>query len=132
MRRNGSLLKEYTVRVGYTHLTGDLKLVADQIGEWAQLQNPIVRLWFFGSRARRMHLPDSDLDVACEIESLPSNDANETFRALRESWTAELSEATGLEIHFESIALEQIQSAVTDHGVLIYERVAAPACRWLA
>jgi predicted nucleotidyltransferase len=132
MRSNGLPLKDYTVRVVNTHLTGDLKLVADQIGEWARLQTPIVRLWLFGSRARQTHSPDTDLDVAFEIESLPTNDARDAFDILCESWTAELSDATGLEIHFESIDLEQTQTAVADHGVLIYEQAAVPAGRWLA
>jgi len=131
MRRDGWLLKEYTVLVGNTHLTGDLKLVADQVGEWAQLQEPIVRLWFFGSRTRGTHSTESDLDIAFEIEAPPSIEARESFQVLRESWTAELSEATGLEIHFEPIAVEQIQNAVTDHGVLVYERIGSPPCRWL-
>jgi predicted nucleotidyltransferase len=120
------------VHMGNAHLHGDLKLVAHQVGEWAQLQGKIVRLWFFGSRARLAHSPDSDLDIAFEIESLPTIEAQEGFQVLRELWTTELSEATGLDIHFEPIAVEQIQAAVTDHGVLIYERAAAPPCRWLA
>jgi predicted nucleotidyltransferase len=132
MREDGSLAMYYTVLVGNMHLTGDLKLIADQVGEWAQLQEPIVRLWFLGSRARQTHSPDNDLDIAFEIESLPSTEAKESFQVLHDLWTAELSEATGLEIHFEPIAVEQIQAAVTDHGVLIYERVAAAPCRWLA
>jgi predicted nucleotidyltransferase len=115
--------------MGNSHLTGDLKLVADQVGRWAQSQQPIVRLWFFGSRARQDQSPRSDLDIAFEIESLPSIAAQENFRILRESWASELSEATGLEIHFEPIAVEQIQNAVTDHGVLVYERIAAQPCR---
>lgn len=126
MRSNGLLAKDYTVLVVNTHLTGDFKLVADQISEWARLQTPIIRLWLLGNRARRTQSPDGDLDVAFEIESLPTNDAKDAFVIVRESWTNELSEATGLEIHFESIELEQIQTAVTDHGVLIYEHVAAP------
>ena len=114
------------MHVVHTHLTGDFKLVADQISEWARLQTPIIRLWLLGNRARRTHSPDSDLDVAFETESLPTSDAKEALDILRASWTTELSEATGLEIHFESIDLEQVQTAVTDHGVLIYEHVAAP------
>lgn len=132
MRSNGLLLKDYTALVVNTHLTGDLKLVADQIGQWARLQTPIIRLWLLGSRAGRTHSQDSDLDVAFEIRSPPTDEARDAFDLMRESWTAELSDATGLEIHFEAIDLEQNQTAVTDHGVLIYERVDAPAGRWLA
>ena len=58
MRSNGLLAKDYTVLVVNTHLTGDFKLVADQISEWARLQTPIIRLWLLGNRARRTHSPD--------------------------------------------------------------------------
>ena len=110
MRSNGLLLKDYTVLVVNTHLTGDLKLVADQIGEWARLQTPIVRLWLFGGRARRTQSPDRALDVAIEVESLPTNDARDAFDILRESWTTELSAATGLEIHFERAQITVVHS----------------------
>jgi predicted nucleotidyltransferase len=123
---------DYTGRMRNSHLTGDLKLVAEQVGEWAQRQDSIVRLWLLGSHARPADAPVSDLDIAYEVDAPGPGAADDGSAGLRGRWIAELSDATGLDTRFDSIAAERIQSAVTDHGVLIYERVGAPPCRWLA
>jgi hypothetical protein len=106
-----------------THLTGDLKRIAEEVGAWAQGQPAIVSLWLFGSRERR---DSADLDIAFAIDALPSVAARDAFEAMRATWTSDLSQAIGLEVHFEPIATDRIQEAVSDHGVLVYARAGLP------
>jgi len=113
-------------------LTGELKLIADEIGGWAKQRESIVRLWLFGSHAKSTHSPESNLDIAFEFDALQPLEAGDQFQARRTEWAAELSRAIGLEVQFEPIAAAMIQDAVTDHGILIFEREGAPPCRWLA
>jgi len=50
----------------------------------------------------------------------------------REAWATSVSNAVGLDVHFEPIALDSVQDAVTDHGIMIYERAGSAPCPWLS
>jgi Predicted nucleotidyltransferases len=126
------VLQAYTHAMRNAHLTGDLGLIAGEIGEWARRRESIVRLWLYGSRVRSTHSPESDLDIAFELDALPAVTTTQPSHAELTDWTADLSSTVGLEVHLESIAAASTQDAVTDHGVLIYEREGAQPCRWLA
>ena len=115
-----------------SHLTGDLKLIAEQVGAWASNQPNVVRLWFFGSHARSARSAESDLDIAFEVDASPPTADDDAFQLERGVWTTEVSNAIGLDVQFEPIAVATIQDAVTDHGILIYERQGSPPCEWLA
>jgi predicted nucleotidyltransferase len=96
------------------------------LGIWAQQRPGIRRLWIFGSRARGTHRPDSDLDIAFEIDRLPTDQAAEEFQTqVRPSWMAELSALFGLKVHLEPMVGDatNVASYVRDSGELAYDRV---------
>ena len=50
------------------------------VAEWAATQPLVLRAWLFGSRVRGEERPDSDIDVAIEVQALPTDsDAYTTF-----------------------------------------------------
>ena len=104
-----------------SHLTGDLKLIAEQVGIWAAGQPQLVRLWFFGNHSSSRPA-QSGQRPRWLSRSLQSDCG---------AWKAEVSSAIGLDVRFEPIAVDVIQDAVTDHGILVYERQDSPPCRWL-
>jgi predicted nucleotidyltransferase len=115
-----------------SHLTGDLKLIAAQVSAWAAGQPGLVRLWLFGSRARSVQAQGNDLDIAFEVDAMPLTEGRGRFELERSAWTTDVSNAVGLDVHFEPIALDTVQDAVTDHGIMIYERAGSAPCPWLA
>jgi hypothetical protein len=116
-----------------SHLTGDLKLIAEQVSIWAAGQPQLVRLWFFGNHSSRpAQTMESDLDIAFETDAMPPAAALDALQSDCGAWKAEVSSAIGLDVRFEPIAVDVIQDAVTDHGILVYERQDSPPCRWLA
>lgn len=46
----------------------DLSAACDLLAEWARATPLVKRAWVFGSRARSEHRPDSDLDIALELD----------------------------------------------------------------
>jgi predicted nucleotidyltransferase len=108
----------------------DLTPIAQHTSQWAENHVLIRRLWIYGSRAKGTNRPDSDLDVAFELDPLPYGTARDQFHDEKARWKAELSGALGLEVHLEPIL--QAQLSVREHGVLIYERSGAPPCKVLA
>ena len=68
--------------------------------DWASSKPFIVRLWVFGSRARGTHRPDSDLDVAVQVESRRRHESAYTlFVCEHQSWQADLQSQFTVKIH---------------------------------
>jgi len=53
-------------------------IVADSIARWAAENPEVRRVWVFGSRAKGTHGPNSEIDIAVELE--PVGDSEETLR----------------------------------------------------
>ncbi len=95
------------------------------LGAWARQRPGICRLWIFGSRARGTHRPNSDLDIAFEIDRLQSDAAAEEFQTqVRPAWVSDLSALFGLKVHLEPMVGEATNVAgyVRNSGELAYER----------
>ena len=116
------------------HVSMDPQIEAmrPDIAAWAEKQPGLRRLWIFGSRAQGTHRPDSDLDVAFEIDRLPDGAPSMDFlEHTRPRWCAELSQLSGLLVHLEpSIGdASDVAEYVAHSGVLVYERDEKGVCR---
>lgn len=103
----------------------DLEYLAELVRAWAAGRPSIVRLWFYGSRVRGTHRPDSDLDVAHLIDRLPIGQPAEVFEAVQRVWQAELSALLDVRVHLLSCHTGKVDSAVRAEGLLVYDRHAA-------
>lgn len=101
--------------------------VADSIARWAEATPKVRRVWVFGSRAKGTHQPDSDIDIAVELE--PVADSEETItRWIANSalWRSQLQsrivERVDLEWFDPDGSTPTIAAGLNEAKVLIYER----------
>ena len=119
--------------------------------EWAASKPFVQRMWVIGSRARGDHRPDSDLDVAIEIEPIRPGDATAlaSFAYRHQEWMQEIQphllhrlhlchynpdfaetfETTLCDLDGNERQIRQVsivQSALRD-GILIYDAAQAQA-----
>ena len=101
--------------------------VVDSIARWAAENPEVRRVWVFGSRAKDTHRPDSDIDVAVELE--PVADSEETLTrwiAHAEVWNAQLQNLIAPQVDLEWFdpdgSTPSIEAGLNDSKVLVYER----------
>jgi len=118
--------------------------------KWAASRPFVIRMWILGSRARGDSSPDSDLDVAIEIEPIRPSDANaySSYCARHQGWHAEIQPYLSLRLHLchynpnipetfeipvprEDGTVEKIQQVsivqeVERDGILIYDAARTP------
>lgn len=79
----------------------------DLLQGWAQTQPLIKEMVIFGSRVKGAYKPDSDLDIAIELDVAEcrgygdDGDSAATWMLVASDWAEELSSLLGLEIHLE-------------------------------
>lgn len=96
---------------------------------WAEANQFVTRIWFFGSRVRGDHRPDSDLDVAVEHQAGPG-DASVLATAIAgpEEWLSELQPQVEVRLDLQSYLGDDtptIREALRVSSVLVFERTAA-------
>lgn len=90
--------------------------------EWAARHSEIRKVWFFGSRARGTHRPDSDIDLGIEVEGETMGERDATW-AFAE-WREELRLSHEVDQHLydpEDVTSDYVGPGVRRDGVLIYE-----------
>jgi len=100
-------------------LDPDMAHDAALLTRWAMVTPEVARIWFFGSRVRGTHEPDSDLDVAVE------QDGSEYSGVNQEAWRELLSPLTRLPLDlwtYRPGADTRLDGAIAANGLLIYER----------
>jgi len=101
-----------------------------KLSAWASGQPLVNRLWVFGSRARDNYRPDSDLDIAIELDMSAAYGADEsggfaTWALESSEWQHQLEELTGLRVdlqYYHGISTPTIQSGLQQSSVLIYAK----------
>jgi predicted nucleotidyltransferase len=101
--------------------------VRSAIKDWAQATPRVRRVWVIGSRAKGSERPDSDLDIAIEIE--PVVDSEETlsrWMVKADEWAAQLQKVVGPKVDLAWFdpdgSTPKIQKALDDGAILIYDR----------
>ena len=96
--------------------------------DWAQSNECIRQVWIFGSRARGEGRPDSDIDVAVEIDPVGRDEQAQTsWMELSPGWRMVLGQALSAPLHLEWAGeVGDNSPKITDYlrrsSVLIYRR----------
>ena len=103
----------------------ELSPAAQVLHAWAAGKPFVRRLWIYGSRAKGTARPDSDLDMAVEIDPVGNDeDAGTSFISEAEGWRNELRPLLGgYDLHLEWY--DQSNHAVwagANEGIQIYDR----------
>jgi predicted nucleotidyltransferase len=103
----------------------ELQSALPAIQSWANRHPNIARLWIFGSRVGGTHKPESDIDLAIEIDASGSDTtALLMYLERHETWQAELQNAFHYPVDLEIYdpAHVVVVRAVDHGGLLVYER----------
>jgi len=102
----------------------------EAIARWAKGKPLVNRLWVFGSRARGDQRPDSDIDIAVELDvtSIQGRDYSggyATWSFFVREWKIELNDLLGIEIdlqYFRDHETPIIMNALNQSSVLVYKK----------
>lgn len=100
------------------------------LSTWAVKKPLVNRLWLFGSRVRGDHRPDSDVDVAIELDMAVAKGADEsggiaTWAFDAKPWQPELelllSKVVDLQ-RYKAGETNIIQAGLDQSSILVYEK----------
>lgn len=102
----------------------------ETISTWATTKPLVKRVWMFGSRVRGDHQPDSDLDIAAEIDmaavrGIDHSGGFATWAFESNSWRTELAALIGLKIDLQSYRRGEtrtIQAGLDHSSILVHEK----------
>ena len=101
------------------------------INQWASSFPSIRRVWLYGSRVKGNARPDSDLDVAVEIDPQAFRGQQPFVYWMFESTTMKTTLASLIDVAPQvqqyHATESEVFSAVADHGILVYEKLSPAA-----
>jgi uncharacterized protein len=108
----------------------ELPEVASVLSTWARGQPLVKRVYLFGSRVRGEHGPQSDIDIAVELDPVAFRGADDsgglaTWMFEAPAWREELKQLIPLKVQLERYHREQtptIGKALAESSQLIYEK----------
>lgn len=97
---------------------------------WATQKPLVSRLWLFGSRVRGDHRPDSDVDVAIELDMSAAKGVDEsggmaTWAFDTKPWKPELEGLFSLVVDLQRYKARKtnvIQTGLDQSSILVYEK----------
>jgi predicted nucleotidyltransferase len=108
-----------------------LQALFHSIGEWAKDKPLVKRVHIFGSRARDDYTPNSDLDLALELDTAEIDGYDEsgglaTWMFESDGWESELESRTGfvvqLEQYIDEAQTPTIAQGLRESSLLVYEK----------
>ena len=103
----------------------ELRPAAETLRAWAGSNAFVRRLWIFGSQERGEATPDSDLDVAIEIDPLGNDESAYTsFVHEAGNWRAELQPMLTYKLHLKwyDESNRPVWDGVNSDGIQVYGR----------
>lgn len=96
------------------------------VAAWASEKPQIAKVHFFGSRVKKMHREDSDLDIAVAlIANLDESGGLATWMHYSDLWSKELNKAIPYEVQLEWDAgngTPTIKKGLVEGSQLVYEK----------
>lgn len=100
------------------------------LSAWAADKPLVGRLWLFGSRVREQHRPDSDVDVAIELDMSAAKGVDEsggmaTWAFASKSWRPELEDLLFLVVDLQRYKAGEtkiVQAGLDQSSILVYEK----------
>lgn len=97
---------------------------------WAAKKPLTGRLWLFGSRVREQHRPDSDVDVAIELDMSAVKGVDEsggmaTWAFDAKPWKPELEDLLSLIVDLQRYKAGEtriVQAGLDQSSILVYEK----------
>jgi hypothetical protein len=98
-----------------------LFVVIPRLRAWAITQAPIKRLWIYGSRLRGTQRHDSNLDIAIELYSRPTDEVRgEYFNEALPAWRKDLCLIMPFAPNIQMYAA--VWASVNSSSMLVFER----------
>ena len=101
----------------------DLTRVAAAVRDWARKKEDLQCVWFFGSRVKGSHRPDSDLDIALGF-GLDDNESFNLWWDLSARWKEELALIVPHKVQLELLdgQTPRVRTFVREASILVFER----------
>jgi predicted nucleotidyltransferase len=104
----------------------ELVRVKRPLRSWGEAKTFVRRLWIYGSRAKDLHRPESDLDVAIEFDPNDGEDCLTTWTFEGDAWQRELQGSLPWRLQLEWYdpdgSTPRIERGIRDGGILVYQR----------
>ncbi|WP_174425519.1 nucleotidyltransferase family protein [Cupriavidus basilensis] len=104
----------------------DISEIQRLVAAWAATQPLVFKAWLFGSRVRGTERPDSDIDIAVEIRTLPGDsDPLVTFMFEADKLSASLQPLLPYHVHLQwyggPTETPTIHAGLSQSSILVYE-----------
>lgn len=104
--------------------------VQDVLVKWAERTPLVGKLWIFGSRARGDHRPDSDIDIAIELDMTAAQGVDDsgglaTWMFDADGWEDEIEALLPFKVDLEQFLgsdTPTVQKGLHRSSTLIYEK----------
>lgn len=114
----------------------ELRKIARVVSTWAHRKPLVKRVFLFGSRVRGDHAPESDIDIAVELDSEEFTGTDEsgglaTWIFEVQVWRKELRQLIPLEVQLERYHPDEtptIVKALAKSSQLVYEKSKGKLC----
>ena len=105
----------------------ELRQIIESLSDWASNDSDVLHVWVYGSHAKGLATPGSDLDVAVEVITRDGETSDDVFDCSAEGWRSQLATRVApykldLKRYDKSGRREKVRRAVNEHGILIYKR----------
>ena len=99
--------------------------IREKVSVWATSYPEILRIILFGSQARGDSKPNSDVDLAFEVEGISGEEAYTTYCCEKEKWEMELESILGRHVSMvrkTDNGKPELQESIECDGKVIYEK----------